>query len=41
MKESPIKSAKQEAFEREASEKLEHADIDEFDQMMKNLVKPI
>jgi hypothetical protein len=32
------KSAKQEAFEKEAREKLENADMGAFDRMMKRLV---
>jgi hypothetical protein len=35
---SPKKSAKQEAFECDAREKLEHADMGEFDRMIKKLV---
>jgi hypothetical protein len=37
---SPKKSPKQEAFEREAREKLENADMVAFDRMMKRLVRP-
>jgi hypothetical protein len=37
---SSKKSAKQEAFERDAREKLENADMGAFDKMMKNLVRP-
>ncbi|MGD0288482.1 MAG: hypothetical protein ABSC63_02345 [Candidatus Binataceae bacterium] len=36
---SPKKSPKQEAFERDASEKLENADMGKFDQMMKKLIR--
>jgi hypothetical protein len=35
---SPKKSAKQEAFEREAREKLENADMGKFDQLMKKII---
>jgi hypothetical protein len=35
------KSAKQEGFERQAREVLEHADMGKFDRMMKGLLKPI
>jgi hypothetical protein len=35
---SSPKSAKQEAFERDAREKLENADMDVFDNFMKRLV---
>jgi len=35
---SPKKSAKQEAFEREAREKLDNADMGAFDRMMKRLI---
>jgi len=34
------KSAKQEAFEQEAREKLEHPDMGAFDRMMKKIIKP-
>jgi hypothetical protein len=34
------KSAKQEAFEREARETLEHPDMNEFDKIMRKLLKP-
>jgi hypothetical protein len=37
---SSPKSPKQEAFEREAREKLENADMNAFDEMMKKLVRP-
>jgi hypothetical protein len=37
---SPKKSPKQEAFEREARETLENADMGSFDRMMKKLVGP-
>jgi hypothetical protein len=36
---SPKKSPKQEAFEREAREQLENADMDAFDGLMRRLVK--
>jgi hypothetical protein len=35
---SSPKSPKQEAFERDAREKLENADMDAFDRMMKRLI---
>jgi len=37
---SPKKSPKQEAFEREAREKLEHADMQLFDRTMKRILSP-
>jgi hypothetical protein len=37
---SPKKTEKQEAFEREAREKLENADMGAFDKFMKSLVRP-
>jgi hypothetical protein len=36
---SPKKSEKQEAFEREARETLENADMGKFDKMMKGLLR--
>jgi len=36
---SSPKSPKQEAFEREAREKLENADMDAFDRMMKRVIQ--
>jgi hypothetical protein len=36
---SEKKSPRQEAFEREAREKLEHADMDMFDKMMKRVIQ--
>jgi hypothetical protein len=34
------KSAKQKAFEREAREKLENADMGKFDEMIRRILKP-
>ncbi len=34
------KSLRQEAFERDAREKLENADMPKFDEMMRRIVKP-
>jgi hypothetical protein len=36
---SPKKSPKQEAFERDAREKLENADMGAFDRMMKGIIQ--
>jgi len=36
---SPKKSPKQEAFERDAREKLENADMAAFDRMMKKILR--
>jgi hypothetical protein len=37
---SPKKSPKQEAFERDAREKLENADMGAFDRMMEEIIQP-